>query len=641
MCGIAGIFHYRSPDRTPDRSQLMRMTRAIAHRGPDGEGFFVDGPVGLGHRRLAIVDLSPTGAQPMISDGGRYVLVYNGEFYNHQEFRKHLLGQGHKFRGSSDTETLLRLLETDGEAALPKLAGIFGFALWDKVERELLLVRDHMGVKQVYYHDDGERLVFASEIKALLACDDVPRRADPEAINQYLHFHTPLFERTFLADVKQLKPGQSLRVSEKGLQFRTYWQVSDFQPRWTDPQESVSALHDRLKSVVSEQLMADVPVGAFFSGGIDSCAISSFAKQCGKPPKLFGVHFSEPGVIDERPYQEAAAKALGLELELTTVQPESFANNFAHLIHLQDSPVIGPALIPMYEVCKLAARQVKVCLGGQAADEIFAGYARYGLTQPIRTFQQVIKSRFAGRASGAGGSSEAKVGGNLWKQVLDSRNLRRLAKAAGSLLDWRGRYFENFAIVPEACWKSIIAEPTLVSRSRCRDLFYDFTKRCPAKDPATTALYWDSQTYLPGLFQQDDRMSMGNSLESRVPMADPRLVAFAFTVDFRLKYRNGASKWLLRQAVANDIPESVLNRRKVGFDTPTKPWMQGSQHQFVRDTLLSQAARERGWWDRRELEKLLAQTQHPLWHDIVWKCLCVETWANNTLHASARTAAAA
>src|SRR5213076_2630480 len=228
MCGIAGIFNYAEPDRPVDRELLVRMTRLLEHRGPDDEGFYVEGPIGLGHRRLSIVDLTPSGHQPMPNTDHTSWITYNGEFYNHTSFRRRLLSLGHVFRGTCDTETLLHLIEESGPEALADVSGIFAFAYWDSRFRQLTLARDQLGVKQVYYHDDGQRLVFASEIKALLQAPDIPRVPDGEAINQYLHFHTALFDRTFFKDIKQLRAGEYLQISQAGMRRRTYWKVEDF-----------------------------------------------------------------------------------------------------------------------------------------------------------------------------------------------------------------------------------------------------------------------------------------------------------------------------------------------------------------------------------------------------------------------------
>ncbi|MDQ3918873.1 MAG: asparagine synthase (glutamine-hydrolyzing), partial [Acidobacteriota bacterium] len=631
MCGIAGIFHYAEQERPVDRELLVRMTRALEHRGPDDEGFYVEGPVGLGHRRLSIVDLSPTGRQPMPNRDQSCWITYNGEFYNHGQFRPRLAAAGHTFRGTSDTETLLYLMEEYGPDALRDTSAIFGFAFWDSRRRQLTLARDPLGVKQVYYHDDGRRIVFASEIKALLECPDVPREIDPEAVNQYLHFHTPLFERTFFKHVRQLRAGEYMQVSRAHSACRTYWKVDEFERGGASVKESVEQLREQLSAVVADQLMADVPVGAFFSGGIDSGAVAAMASRVGKPPVCFGVHFEGQGVVDERPYQEAAAKALGLELHLITLDGSTFPEDLTRLIHQQDEPVIGAAMFPMYAVSRLASQHVKVCLGGQAADEVFGGYARYGLVHPWQIMKSWVASSHGpgdGNGSGKGG---VRVGGNLWSQVADRENLRRLADNVANMPNWQARYFGHFAKVPEREWASLFGEPGLVSRQSCYNVFRETVGASPATDPADKVMHWDMQTYLTGLFHQDDRMSMACSLESRVPLADPRLVRFAFRLGFDLKFRDGATKWLLRQAVADVLPPFVLNRRKIGFDTPAERWMKGEHAGFVRDLLLSERARTRGLWNPEEVARLLDSPAQPRWFDRVWKLVCIEAWAQSFL----------
>ncbi len=642
MCGIAGIYHYADPDRPIDRGLLERMTRSLAHRGPDAEDFFVHGNIGFGHRRLSIVDLSPTGAQPMPNDDRSAWIAYNGEFYNHEEFRPRLAAHGARFRGPSDTETLLRLMEHEGVRSLSKVSGIFAFAFWDAKAQTLTLGRDHLGVKQLYFHDDGRRIIFASEIKALLKDPTVPRNIDPEAVNQYLHFHTPLFERTFFLGVRQLRAGQTIRINRVGVTLDTYWSISNFTKSTRPETEQVDDLKHQLTHVVGQQLMSDVPVGSFFSGGIDSSAIAAHASLSGKPPMCFGVHFTDQGVIDERPYQEAAAKALGLNLHLITMDGESFPEDLRRLMYHQDQPVLGAALFPMAKVSELAARHVKVCLGGQAADEIFGGYARYALGRPL----QVLRSWFAGRKMATAenplpSKHGATVGGNLARQFAEGGTLYRLARNARYLANWEVSYFEHFAKTPESDWNLLFANPEFCRRDNCRQIFHEVVQRSPATDPLDRIMSWDVQTYMTGLFQQDDRMSMAASLESRVPFADPRIVEAAFQVDGDLKLRGGASKWILRQSVADILPPIVLNRRKVGFDTPADRWIRGTHAGFVRDLLLSTRARQRGIWHPTGIATLLDHNRASGWFDQMWKVLSIEQWAEIFLdeapdHASSR-----
>jgi asparagine synthase (glutamine-hydrolysing) len=622
MCGIAGVFHYASCENADERV-VRRMSDALAHRGPDGEGVYCDGPIGLGHRRLAIVDVSPAGAQPMTNSDRSCWISYNGELYNHIAYRRRLESKGYTFRGRSDTETLLYLMESEGPSALEGIAGIFAFAYWDGRRRELTLARDPLGVKQLYYHDDGRRIVFASEIKALLTCRDVPREADPEAVNEYLHFHTPLFERTFFRGIRQLRAGEYLQVTRYGNRIRRYWEIKEI--GGDEPGTSVEELRHVLGGVVREQLMSDVPLGSFFSGGIDSSAVAAYASQTGGRPRCFGVHFSGQGVPDERPYQESAARALRLDLELITADGSTFPQDLFRLMYHQDQPVIGPAMFPMYYVSRLAAGKVKVCLGGQGADEIFGGYARYALVKPAAVVQSWFSGREGTRAEASAHS--ASVGGNLGRQLVDMRNLYRLWQTCRNLHDWEERYFSSFAKVPAGAWRDIVVAPELFDRGICRQIFHETVQRSPAADPAGKVMHWDVQTYLTGLFQQDDRMSMAVGLESRVPLADPRIVQLGFRIPFQQKFCGGATKWILRQAVSDVLPEMVLNRRKVGFDTPVERWIRTSHRGFVRDILLSTRSRQRGFFDPDRVDALLRSPRAPFWIDMIWKMLSIETWA--------------
>jgi asparagine synthase (glutamine-hydrolysing) len=628
MCGIAGVFHYGDAGRPVDRDLLVAMTRCLRHRGPDGEGFHVDGSLGLGHRRLAIVDPTPTGAQPMVSPSGRSWISYNGEIYNHASFRPMLAARGAAFRGTSDTETLLLALEAWGPQVLAEMAGIFGFAFWDSASRRLILARDPLGVKQVYFCDDGKRIVFASEIKALLLDPSVPREPDHEAVNQFLHFHTPLFERTFFRDIWQVRAGEYLEVDAAGVRARRYWSASGFEPRVETPEQQVTSLRERLRSVVGEQLMSDVPVGSFFSAGIDSSSVVAFALRNGQRLRCFGVHFSGQGVVDERPYQEAAAQAMGVDLDLLTLDGASFPDDLRRLMYHQDQPVIGAAMLPMYHVSRLAASRVKVCLGGQGADEVFGGYARYALVAPRQLMTSLLTGGRPVPEEGSDAVPSGRVASNLREQLFDPRNLARLYRNLRPLQGWKRRYFANFAKVAPRDWRAVFGDSGAFSPETAWQEFGDTLDRSPAPEPYGKVLHWDVQTYLTGLFHQDDRMSMASSLESRVPLADPRLVRFAFRTPPELKLRGGASKWILRQAVADAIPPMVLNRRKVGFDTPAESWMRGLHAEYVRETLLSAAARSRGFWDAAAVERALGDTAHPYWFDIVWKLLAIEVWAS-------------
>lgn len=625
MCGIAGVFHYGESGRQVDQDLLVKMTRALVHRGPDDEGFYVDRGIGLGHRRLSIVDLSPTGAQPMTNERKNHWITYNGEFYNHTDFRDYLNAKGHQFRGRSDTETLLHLLEEDGPDALLKVMGIFAFGYWEGDKRRLTLARDHLGVKQVYYHDDGKRIVFASEIKALLVRPDVPRQIDCEGVNQYLHFHTPLFDRTMFGDIRQLRPGEYLQITPNGIRQNYYWKLGVRDHSEMPVQKRIEEMRGLLTRVVGQQLMSDVPVGSFYSGGIDSSVVTGFALRNGYRPRCFGVHFSGTDVIDERPFQEAGAKALGVDLDLITIDGARLPEELMRLIYSQDEPVIGPAMFSMNQVSALAGRYSKVCLGGQAGDEIFGGYARYALAYPHRIVKYWLQGKFQRKPPAANAAGPTQ--GNLWHQLREKRTMQRLMRHAASTFNWRESYFENFVDVSPSAWRSVLGHESLFDREASWQTFSDIIDRSPFKDRADKLMHWDVQTYLPGLFHQDDRMSMAASLETRVPLADPRIVEFAFNTPYDLKFYAGSSKWILRQTISDVLPSWIINRRKVGFDIPVGRWFRELHSGFLRDLLLSDRARTRGMWNPAGVEAALRDTGSTHWLTVVWKMVCLEAWA--------------
>lgn len=630
MCGVAGIFNYADSSRPVDQDLLRRMTARIAHRGPDGENYYISGPLGLGHRRLSILDLTADGEQPMRSSDGMASISYNGEIYDHLRVRRQLQTLGYTFRSSSDTATLLALLQHAGPDALATISGIFAFAYWDARAHRLLLARDAMGVKQLYYHDDGRRILFASEIKALLACADVQADLDLAALNEYVHFHTTLADSTFFRSIRQLRPAEYIAVGPTGRSHKIYWRIPA--PRHPlihpSPDEDVERLKTLLQEVVRDQTMADVPVGVYLSGGVDSSVITALARQNLSGLECYGVHFDDPGVVDERPYQEQVAKNLGLPLHLTSVHYQDFPDDFLRLMYFQDQPVVGPAMLPMYYLSRLACKSVKVCLGGQGADELFGGYARYSLAHPARAAVSLAVDATWGRLHNVRGTQPG-VQGALIKQV-SKRNLRRLAFSICQPSASR-RYFANFVPVQESLWRSLASDSRWLSRDNAFAEFHASMQRSPFGDVGDKLLHWDARTYLPGLFHQEDRMSMANGIESRVPFADRRLVEFAFALSFDAKVRDGSTKWILRQAARNWVPKPVLTRRKVGFDTPVASWLKHAHRGFLREFLLESKAVSRNLWNPQALSRLIDNVSHPAWFDVIWKILCVEGWARNFL----------
>ena len=617
MCGIAGIFNYHD-SRPVDPTLLDRMTDLLSHRGPDGRDTYVAGPIGLGHRRLAIVDLSEAGRQPMATADGNVVITYNGETYNHADFRDELQADGIRFRGHCDAETILYLYAKYGVEAFAKLVGIFAFALWDARERALYLVRDPMGVKQVYAWTDGKSLVFASEAKGVLLHPQVRREADLEAVGEYLHFHSTTSERTFFRDVRLLPPGHYLRVSANGIVQRRYVPPEDYAPLGLSAAAATDQLQQTISSVVRSQLMSDVPVGCFVSGGIDSSVVAKYARQFTPEGHLsgFGCYYRGPNVVDEEPYAREVSKALDVALRVTRPQPSDFLSLFPRALWHQDEPKIGPAMISMWKVAELASREVKVCLGGQAADEIFGGYARYATATPAR----ILAAELRNRVSRRGG-----VAPTVQKQLAKGNNAGRALRLLNPMHGWRRRYFDTVAQIRKTTLRALFNDDTVTDRDRYMARFREVIAECPSGDPMDQVMFWDRRVYLPGLFVQDDRMSMAHGLETRVPLADPRLVRLALRIPNGWKLNGLTSKWILKQALRGVLPEWVINRQKAGFDTPAGSWFAGEGNEFVRELLHGRTTRERGLFNTVATAGLI-DTLTPANETIIWKLINIEQW---------------
>lgn len=620
MCGIVG-FYKRSGNVTEDERKLVReMTALLSYRGPDGEGSVEDSHVVFGHRRLAIVELSNHGRQPMQTEDGRVTVTYNGEIYNHADLRARFLN-GTSWRGHSDTETILRLFAARGADSFASLAGIFAFAIWDSAEKALYLVRDPLGVKQVYYWSDKGRVVFASEIKAVLLHPDVVREADHGAIAEYLHFHSNVGDRTFFRGVRVVPPGCYLRVDANSERVVRYAPALDLQPLDSDSQSTAEELQKRISDVVRSQLMSDVPVGCFLSGGIDSSVVAKYARDYAEQREVpaFGCYFNAPGALNEEPYALEVSKSLGLNLRSVHPTAEDFTSLFARALWHQDEPKIGPAMISMWKVSELAAAEVKVCLGGQAADEIFAGYARYATAAPLRTIGLEIGKRLR-RSRGA-------VGSNVQKQLRKGDTASRLLRIANPLQTWEQRYFNTIAQLDEATLKAVIPNaPEITNRAAQFEKFKSVVRQAPSADAMDRAMFWDRSVYLPGLFQQDDRMSMAHSLETRVPLADPRLVAFAVRIPNRWKMNGLTNKWILKVALKGVIPDWVIDRQKAGFDTPTRLWFQNEARELVFDLLAGSRTRERGLFDTSRTATLLERPMTATDEVLIWKLINIEQW---------------
>jgi asparagine synthase (glutamine-hydrolysing) len=613
MCGIAGIVALDPRERVEAR-RMARVRDVLRHRGPDGEGLYVDGPVALAHRRLAIVDVAG-GQQPMANEDGRIWIVFNGEIYNHAELRPGLEARGHRYRTRSDTETILHLYEEEGEACVERLQGMFAFAIWDGARGRLLLARDRLGIKPLYYAVSERELVFASEIKALLAAG-VPARLRHELLPEFLANRYVSGEDTLFAGVRRLSPGHTLSWSRGAAPCRrAYWRIPE--PR-EDAHASADDLRQRLRASVRSHLMSDVPLGLFLSGGIDSAGLLGLmAPLVREPVRTFAVGFDEPEA-NELGFARLAAQRAGAEHREVVVPPEQFWAALPRLVWHEDEPIAFPSSVPLYFVSRLAAEHVKVVLTGEGADELFLGYNRYR----VAAWNERLGRPYWSLAPAPVRRRMAAL-----VDALPS-NVRRYAARSFLALDPgpRALFFENFSVFDQARLRRLVADPELAARDpHAMGLACYGAAAGGALDRMSRA---DLQTYLVRLLMKQDQMSMAASIESRVPYLDHLLVEHVAGLPGRLKLRGLTTKAILRDALDGLVPPRILTRRKMGFPVPVGRWLRGPFWPLVEELVLGPRALGRGLFEPAGLRRLAAEhragfADHA---DRLWLLLNLEVW---------------
>ena len=620
MCGIAGVV---TKGKAVERSCLEAMMQLLAHRGPDGEGVYFDEAVGLGHRRLAIID-PEGGQQPLSNEDGSVWVTFNGCIYNYQELARTLRAAGHSFKTHSDTEVIVHAYEQWGTECVTHFNGMFAFAIWDGRAQRLFAARDRMGIKPFYYVANTEAFAFASEIKALIGGGFIQPELDPCGLQDYLTFQFCLDERTLFRGVRTLPPGHALVVHPRDPahpQVFEYWDLQYNYDLHHTEEYFIDYLKFLLEDAVRLQLRSDVPLGAHLSGGLDSGAVVSLAARLlnDQGIKTFTGAFHEGQAFDETSFARLVAAAAGADYHEIYLTPQDFTETISKLIWHMDEPAAGPGLFPQYFVSRLARQHVKVVLGGQGGDELFLGYARYliaYLEECLRgailetadqdrhavTLESIIPSLPTLR-------SYQPLLQHFWKEGLFEEDSRRYFR----LID-RGEGMAA-AINPDAI------DPTYSPY----ESFHALYSRNNLSSLINRITYFDLKSSLPALLQVEDRTSMAVGLESRVPLLDHRIVELMATVPPVIKFKGGKLKHLFREAVKQLVPAEVLARKdKMGFPVPLSQWYRSGLRDFVQDILLSRRSRERGIFNTQALEHLLDHEQP--FGRVVWGALCLELW---------------
>ena len=590
MCGICGIFHYRRDEDVP-RPLVEAMATSIRHRGPDDEGFHFDGRIGFGFRRLSIIDLE-TGHQPLANEDDTRWVMLNGEIYNYRELRRELEGAGHRFRTRTDTETIVHGYEEWGAAVTSRLNGIFGFALWDAPTASLLLARDHLGVKPLYYYDDGSRLLFGSEIKAILQDDRVPREIDLESLAIFLALGFVPSPRTLFQGIRKIPPGHRLHVDGRGVRLERYWHTVP-QIRDIHEAEAVEEYARRFRLAVERQMVSDVPVGSLLSGGVDSAMVTAVMQELSpQPVSTFSIGFEEPGDWNEIEEAAASARLLGTDHQDVRISARDYVDFFAESLWHLEEPVLSQSTFAFYYLTRMARRNVKVVLTGQGADEPLAGYDRYR------------GEKLAGSLGWLAGSPVSR---RLVAALPRAEKLRRAAQSLGER-DPLQRFASIHALFAAEDTRKLL-RPQLASALAGFDPAQPiraWQQDVQHLDGLSQLLYIDTRLSLPDdLLFYGDKLSMANSLEARVPILDYELVEFIETLPPALKLRGLTGKYVHKQAARRWLPEHVIRRPKKGFATPVDAWFQSALDGFVRETLLGSDSACREYFEPAAVAALL------------------------------------
>jgi asparagine synthase (glutamine-hydrolysing) len=619
MCGICGKLNF-DRERPVSPALVKSMADMIYHRGPDDEGYYVSGSLGLGFRRLSIIDLA-TGHQPISNEDDTVWIVFNGEIYNFQELRNQLEARGHKFRSRTDTEVIIHLYEEYGERCVEKLRGMFAFAIWDAKSEKLFLARDRVGIKPLYYCISNESLIFASEVKALLADPEFKPEVLPSMIDRFLTFYFVPGDETLLRNVRKLAPGSYLVLHKGEAHITQYWDLA-FHPTLRSEKDAEEELFSLLEESVRIHMISDVPVGFLLSGGVDSTAMLGMA--AGKtelPLSSYTLGFSADGLTDERPYARLAASLYGSEHHDMTISSQEFADFVPKFAWYMEEPCCEPQAIALFYVTRLAKDFVKVLISGEGGDEAFAGYPAYRnllwlerlkkLTAPVNGLVSLALSRFN-----------------------QTRNSPRIAKYASAFSRPLESHFYTRTSGPGQYFNShtdgLYAPGFLncVDRQFSMSPVRQFFSASEGMGNLNRMLYVDTKTSLPDdLLLKADKMTMANSVELRVPLLDHKILEFAASLPENFKVRGFTTKYIAKKSLRGFVPREILDRKKAGFPVPYEAWMRTELKDWVYDILLDRRSLDRGYFKRSAIEHILQEDQlHHSYPKEVLSLVALELW---------------
>jgi len=613
MCGIAGTYNYKTLENVRSED-IRRMISVIDYRGPDGDGVLSSGPIGLGHKRLTIIDTSERSNQPMTSQHGAQTISYNGEVYNYQELATQLEETGIQLRTSSDTEVLLELLRLDGHEALHKLNGMFAFAYWDESEQALTLARDRIGIKPLYYQETDQGIVFASEIKSILALSSRSNKVNRQLIDSYMSLGYCTGDNTLFEGIKKVPPGHYLTVKNNKIELHQYWNMVFNKTEDLGEEHYINKAHDLFEESVKLQLRSDVPLGVFLSGGIDSSAVVAMMSKLGvKDIKTFSVAWDYGNEFNESEYARKVAKQFNTDHTEYFMTPKEFKDFLPDYIRHMDEPVTEAAAISLYYLAMKTKEKVTVVLSGEGSDEVFGGYGIYRSMQVVENYKKLpslihkivnplmrtVGQRFSKYADLTETPLEQSYAGVSFYETKQKQKL----------------YSKNFKI--EAAKNDVFG--TLSP-------YYDDTN---GQDVQSKMQYVDVKTWLvDDLLIKADRMSMAASLELRVPFLDHHFLEFAASMPSKYRYRNNESKYIIKKAMEPYLDDTILYRKKQGFPTPLAIMFQGDLREFVSNIIDSDLAHSRQYFDSLEVKRLLNEHSKGTrdHHKILWQLLVLELW---------------